>query len=181
LKKLRRYDDLTNHGVSANEAAIAGALIPLDRVAVEMEAKWGVGVLPTLVSPELAGKFESARRRLDQAIEAADPAEVAKRAEIMIKGWRALDREAAGSNLPASWLCIEGDDGKKWCFVDHESSIPSAKRNLPDHDVWSLREVARVLSENSLLARVAAKWPEAEVVAARVNRSKGDLNDDIPF
>ena len=38
---------------------IAGAIQPLDAVAIEMEAKWGRGRLQELVSPTTAAKFES--------------------------------------------------------------------------------------------------------------------------
>ena len=48
-------------------AAVWGQLEPLDRVAREMTERWG-DTLPSLVSPELAGKFEAAYEALKQAL-----------------------------------------------------------------------------------------------------------------
>ena len=40
---------------------IHGALKPLDAIALEMETQWGRDRLQSLVSPDMAAKFEAAR------------------------------------------------------------------------------------------------------------------------
>jgi len=81
--------------------AVTEALRPLDRIAVEMEAKWGVGRLPRLVSPDMAARFGSARDRLNEAIRENDGDAVAKRAAVMIRGWQALDKAASDAGCEA--------------------------------------------------------------------------------
>ena len=50
---------------SPNEVACDLALGSLDRVAREMDRKWGVDRLPDLVSPEMAAKYGSAMGKLN--------------------------------------------------------------------------------------------------------------------
>ena len=76
---------------------IAGAIKPLDALAVEMESRWGRGRLEELVSPSTAARFEF-KAKLDIAIHDRDVGLVIKRAETMMRGWKALENEviAAG-------------------------------------------------------------------------------------
>ena len=74
-----------------------GAMRPVDAIAAELELRWGVGKLETLVTPETAARFESARAKLDVAIFNKDPELVIKRAGIMKRGWEAL-----GGRSPAA-------------------------------------------------------------------------------
>ena len=92
----RRPDIFTDpeaHTDSTRDA-IHHALLPLDRAASEMEMKWGCERLPSLVSPETASLFGSAKAKLDAAIQVNDPQEVVRRAAVMIKGWSKMDAEA---------------------------------------------------------------------------------------
>ena len=56
----------------AKRAQCYEALKPLDKVAAELEAKWGIEHLQSLVSPDLAMRFERARQQLDDAIAELD-------------------------------------------------------------------------------------------------------------
>ena len=87
------FTDSEAHGDSVADA-IHHALLPLDRAASEMEMKWGCERLPSLVSPETASLFGSAKAKLDAAIQVNDPQEVVRRAAVMIKGWSKMDSES---------------------------------------------------------------------------------------
>ena len=78
----------------AKRAQCYEALKPLDKVAAELEAKWGIEHLQSLVSPDLAMRFERARQQLDDALETDDPELTAQKAAALIRGWRALDKAA---------------------------------------------------------------------------------------
>ena len=59
-------DRLTSpSAASPNEVACDLALGSLDRMAREMDRKWGVDRLPDLVSPEMAAKYGSAMGKLN--------------------------------------------------------------------------------------------------------------------
>ena len=81
--------------------AVTEALRPLDRVAVEIEGKWGVGRLVRLVTPDMAARFGSAKDKLNDAIRANDGEAVANRAAVLIRGWQALDKAATEAGCEA--------------------------------------------------------------------------------
>jgi hypothetical protein len=185
MPKPRPYDRILNHGITPDQAAVAAALEPLDKVASETEARWGIGVLERLVSPETAAKFASARVKLDNAIDAEDLAEVTKRAAVMIRGWQAMDAEAkALGNKPGEgtllWAC-QAEDGTKYLFVPHEADTAVFSRKWPDHQVWSMREVVRVLQshELALVSKTKELFPGA--VVTRAERKKVNMDEEIPF
>jgi hypothetical protein len=74
-----------------------------------MEMKWGCERLPSLVAPATASLFGSAKAKLDAAIQANDPQEVARRAAVMIRGWSKMDAEATERGhealSPQIWSC----------------------------------------------------------------------------
>lgn len=192
MSKLKpRADALTHSEASASQWAIASALEPLDKVAIEMEARWGIGVLERLVSPDTAAKFGSARKKLNDAIGADDWEEGARRANVMIRGWQALEKEAIAAghepNDTGSLWAIEAADGKKFVFVQHERDMGAAIKKFPDHTCWAMSEVIRVLAQHSLEAaaanRVKETFPGATVVELRPPKSKWNdiCNDEIPF
>ena len=73
---------------------IAGAIKPLDALAVEMEAKWGRGRLQELVSPETSARFEAAKAKLDVAIHDVDVPLVIERSKNLMRGWSFMEKEA---------------------------------------------------------------------------------------
>ena len=97
---------------------VDAALAPLDRLAREMEGAWGYRRLQSLASPDLAVKFESARQKLDEAIKAQDADAVAKRAEILMRGWQALAKTAGEQgHAPLGegiWQAKSGGEPTRW-------------------------------------------------------------------
>lgn len=189
--KVRPADPLTHASGSPSAWAIAAALEPLDKVASEAEAGWGVGALERLVTPETAARFGSARKKLEDAVEAGEWEEVAKRAAVMIRGWQALQKEAiAAGHAPGvvyHYWAVEAEDGAKFLFVQHERDMAMAVKKFPDHQVWAMREVVRVIGAHSLEAQFGSKvkdlFPGAVVerVDRPPRRAKDSLDDEIPF
>ena len=170
--------------------AIHHALLPLDRSAVEMEMKWGCDRLPSLVSPETAARFGSAKGKLDAAIQVNDPQAVALRSEVMIRGWIKMDAEATERGhralSPQIW-CWSSPEGFKVAITRSNAEAIKAIRTdkrLTGVAVYSLDEIGRILEADSyrLLDEVKKTWPEA--VVSDVRRKKGTaplFDDEVPF
>lgn len=165
---------------------IHGALKPLDAVAADVELRWGVGRLETLVSPETAAKFEAARAKLDVALHDKDVDLVIQRAGVMLRGWAALEKEAIASGHravpPELWHATapqeDGNAEMRIVIAKDNSAATLAQTDLP---VYTVTEVARIVRAwRSQMDVHAAKtaFPGAEVVSI-----KGDehFDDEIPF
>ena len=81
----------TRHGDQAEpiSAAVWGQLEPLDRKARGMERKWG-DRLPSLVEPELAGRFRAAYEALGKFVEKQDVVATHQVAGQLMKAWDKL-------------------------------------------------------------------------------------------
>ena len=206
----RRPDTFTDpeaHTDSTRDA-IHHALLPLDRAASEMEMKWGCERLPSLVSPETASLFGSAKAKLDAAIQVNDPQEVVRRAAVMIKGWAKMDAEATERGhralSPDIWchttstgfkvaIARSNADAIKSIRTDKTATQKSIRTNeaatqksirtndrLEGVAVYSLDEIARILEAESyrLLDTVKKTWPEAKVTKTRKKKAPAPLFDD---
>jgi hypothetical protein len=166
--------------------AIHHAILPLDRVATEMESYWGCDRLPSLVAPSTALRFGSAKAKLDAAITANDPGAVADRAVVLIKGWRVMDAEAkkAGHEAldPEVWTHTTGD-GFRIAVARANADAVKAIRTDPKMEgipVFSLDEVARIVESMETVTSAKKVWPEA--VVRRISKKPDEpLNDELPF
>jgi len=163
--------------------AIAGTLKPLDLVASRMEAKWGCGRLPRLVSPELAAKFASAREKLDVAIHGRDLTDIAQRAEILIRGWKALDSAAEEAGHPAmpkeTWSLKH--DGLDYTIVLDRADLDKVSRmSAAPERVVCLNELLtawRAYRATSFVEHAKKAFPGASLEKVTAE----ELNDDLPF
>ena len=90
-------------------AGVWGQLAPLDKIAREKTAKWG-DTLPSLVAPELAGRFEAAYERLKELVEANDVVGVNKVAAQLMRAWDVLEQSAeAAGRAAAAARVLRGD------------------------------------------------------------------------
>ena len=188
----RRPDIFTDpeaHGNSIRDA-IHHAILPLDRVASEMEMKWGCERLPSLVSPQTASLFGSAKAKLDAAIQANDPQEVARRATVMIKGWSKMDAEATERGhealSPEIWSHTTSTGFKVAVARSNADAIKSIRTDdrMEGAAVYSLDEIARILEADSyrLLDAVKKTWPEAKVAKTRKKKAPAsEFDDGVPF
>ena len=186
----RRPDIFTDpkaHGDSIR-AALHHAILPLDRVASEMEMKWGCERLPSLVLPETAARFGSAKAKLDAAIMANDPQEVARRTTVMIRGWSKMDAEAteSGHNAlsPEIW-CHTTQGGMKVAIARSgaEAGKASKMESFQNMRIYSLDEIGRILDHDSLKLVNAAKdvFPGAEIKKIRKKAPAPLFDDEVPF
>lgn len=154
----------TNGTYIAGRSHIDGA----DETACEMESKWGADRLRLLVSPELREKFDRQRYLFNQAIWHGELEDVRLQSGRMVKAWMALDgaAEAAGALKlsPLVWE-VALDDGRTVALVrtDHEASAVNAEGRQVV--VYTLEEIARLLSAYPNIAVAKAVFPGATVTA----------------
>jgi hypothetical protein len=168
---------------SATHHAIHNCLLPLDKIATAMENKWGPDVLPSLVSSDTASRFGSAMARLNVAISSNNPAAVAMRAEVMIKGWKKLDEEATErghETLPPEIWTHTTEKFKLAITRTSAEAIDAAKLARLDGFVfYSMEEVALILESKTLVNQTKAVFPGATVKSVSSKNLFDD--DDIPF
>jgi hypothetical protein len=179
----KKDDRILHKGATANEIKSDLALAPFDAAVRAMDRRWGVDVLPELVSVESAAKWGKAMAGLNAAIDAQDPDKTKFWCEVCIRGLNAMDAEAVSLGRPVSDPMIweyeyEGtifgiiEDGRAW---------PAAYAKRPGIAIHTMREVAVALHEhrNGLVNAVKLAFPGAEVKAVR--RAPQDLEDDFDF
>lgn len=183
----RKSDRMLHAGISPEEIACDYAVAPFDRMAMEMDRKWGVDMLPELVSPETAEKYGSAMAKLNAAIEAADPKMTAARAAVCVKGMQVMDAEAvAAGKSPASddvWILAFQDkqvgllkNGRAWKKV--KEAHPDLEV-ITENDVIVALEFYRQSKLGEMQAIIQNSFPEAEVARFKVKNE--ELEDEIPF
>lgn len=181
-------DRLTAPAETIDEAAWRAAVQPLDAVVQRIEDRWGsLARLQRHGKPETVGKFASAWHKLNEAIEAGDPAAVAVRAGVIIRGLAALEAEAGDPDLPAMVAFNQpGNEGSSHVIVvGCNADAAAVARHFPTAKIYTAEEVALLLSAGMLapIGATKAAFPGATVERAGPRRSKAgdDLNDEIPF
>lgn len=171
--------------------AWAAATAVLDRVASEMERKWGVGRLQTLVAPDLAARFARAEEQCDEAISSGDVALATSKAAAVARGWYALDAAARDAGHKPN------DVGKVWCVSMPErayvvcltnSDVGAAGAQYPGHTAVSVQELLRLLQATEagmFLSAIKGNFPGATLDAIRPPPTKPapdwSKGDEIPW
>ena len=163
-----------------------GAMKPVDAIASELELRWGTGKLETLVTPETAAKFESARAKLDVAIFNRDPELVIQRAGVMVRGWKALEAEALRLGHkpmpPELWYATApaefGDEEMQFVIAKDNSAATLAQTDLP---VYTVTEVARII--RSWRGNLGVDTVKDIFAGAEIIRIDGEFEEDkeVPF
>ena len=164
-----------------------------DQVAIEHEAKWGVGRLPLLVGPDLAAKFARQGLRYRNALEEAWTAKMLTQDQLaavvssaagMARAWQALDAAAseAGARplVPDVWEA-EMSDGSVLAVVRSNMDASAVLAQGRHVNVWTLEEIVRAVEHMPEAVQATKKaWPGVKVLPA-VERQRGKLDDPIPF
>jgi hypothetical protein len=149
----------------------------VDATAVAMEAKWGNGRLRLLVSTELREKFDRQRYLLNMAIMGGTLEMVRREAPRMVNAWKALDQaaEASGADKlpPTAWEVTLEDGSVAAIAKDYDSRLAKGRAVA----VYTLDEIAHILSSYQATHKAKLTWPGATVV--RVGKSIADPLDSI--
>ena len=188
--KRTRPDRLTAPDLVARKQAIVidETLKPLTRRKRHADQKWGYGRLLEIVPTEWARKFGIANEALEQALIAEEPdtAHIADRADNLIRAYNKLDEiaDASGAERSPEMLWHMEVGGKPAVLALDRASRMSAVRLFPDHLVYDIEEIERLLELRSmdLVNRTKEIFPEAEVTDVRKPKNrKEDLDQEIPF
>lgn len=178
---------LTGLAASINERRMQSALMDHDRRVDEVEKLWGVDRLPYLVDDALRLRFWRAQEQLNAAIRSNDADAVSDRAANAVRGLEMLVKSAeeAGERVlePDVWECSFPSGRGVLRLV---RAFPEHAARLEHRDgvvTWTLDEVARVIEGLQLVNRVKDQVPNAyiEAVTGKIDTSRGEPNDDIPF
>jgi len=163
-----------------------------DKVAVEMEAKWGVDRLRMVVDASLREKFDRQRYLLNRAIWHGNLEDVRREAKRMATAWRVLDRAAEQANSPTRppevWEVAVGSGVA--AIVQSDEDVCKVIADGRHVAVYTLAEVGRLLAQFPQLAKVKEAFPGAQVTAARkpdrdplycVPDSRAPLDEGLPF
>lgn len=182
-RRQRKADRLLSPDAHKDEIACDYAIAPMDRLATQMDEKWGIDQLPTLVSVETAQKYGIAMAHLNACILETEPTKCADAANNVIRGLHAMDAEAtAAGHQPASGEFWEYElppmDGRPEIRVAVARDITewqTIKKRRPDLVVYSMREVALALDfyqRNGLLQEVKKNFPSAQVTKIKPQKTK---------
>lgn len=187
-RRRNKFDRLVNPHSSKQEIECDMAVAPMDRLARKMDEKWGIDRLPELVSVKTVTLYGSALGRLNAALQSEDPKEVAHRAQVVMRGLAAMDREAeAAGHKPASGDYWEADiDGFHFAVLKDGLEWPTVKADRPELRTFTMREVGLALKAQyggPLVDRVKQNFEGAEIVKIHEKPlgRKEDLEDEIPF
>lgn len=159
----------------------------LDLVAVEMETRWGKGVLFSLCNPETAAKFIRVKESLDQAIATGDYDVVKQKSESLKRGWQLMNDEAIANGHKTHptdiWYVCSPEKGIEYIVCKHEIDSSRIAAIWPNKasSIYTLADIARMIERQSLsfLGAKIKGCPE------KINVKKTDtemfLEDEIPF
>ena len=150
------------------------AIDTLDLVALECERKFGADRLRLLVDETLRTKFDSQRKKTDDAITRGELEDVIRETRRMILAWQTLDKVASGNPanfLPATIWEVVLEDGTVAQIVKesnmlglHAAEMAQAGRQVA---CYTLEEVGRILSKFPALTQVKDYFPGATVTGIR--------------
>ena len=186
-RRPKTSDRLLYPDANAADIQCSYGVAPFDRVATEMELKWGIDRLPALVSPAMAAKYGAAMAHLNDCIGKQLPAECTAAAENCIKGLRAMDAEATANGAQQATgevieyeLELPSGEPFKFGIMADDREWQTAKARRPELVLFSMREAALALHAymtKPLQDELAAHFPEAKVTAIKPNRPPVDYKN----
>ena len=184
-KREKKSDHFISPDARPIESQCHASIAPMDRMALQMDAKWGVDRLVELVSPETASKYGSALGRLNEALRDLNAVAVARIAGVCIRGMVAMDKEATEAGHEASPLIGEYDlDGFHFGIVERTEDWKPIAAKRPDLKVFSLREIAVLLKslQDTPVDKIKEAFPGAAIKSSKLSKAYfDDGGDDIPF
>jgi len=183
----RNFEALQSDEQKLISPNVWGQLSPLDKKAREMTARWG-DQLTSLVSPDLAGRFEAAYNALNVAVETNDVVRTHNIAGQLLKAWDVLEAEAianGGKPLENAWA-VELENGLIYCFA--LTGAAELRSRYPDWIVYDIIDAARVMRADfsaTFLEKAFDTFPNAKVTSV-IREGKESINwdlggDEIPW
>jgi hypothetical protein len=183
MKKRTGTTNLNEQPVSPLDALVR----KLDLVAVEMETKWGYGVLHGLCNAETSAKFMKVKLALDDAIRIGDYDLVKAKSESLIRGWQKMEEEAIANGHKTHptdiWYVCSPEEGIEYIVCKHEGDSARIAAIWPDRAsvIYTLADIARMI-ENGSLTKLGDKMKGCPEKVEKPKSWVGELlEDSIPF
>lgn len=184
-RRQKKADRMIYPGASATDIRCDYALAPFDRLANEMDHRWGIDRLVELVPPEMAEKYGSAMAKLNEAIDSGDAEQVTLRAGVCIRGMQAMDRKATelGAQPASDELWLVQADGRQFGLLRDDMGWQRALEKHPGITLLTEREMVMAIEAwqktqaAQMVLAVKDAFPGAAVQAAKDD----NLQDEIPW
>ena len=182
----QKKSDRLTQGKQSKEAIMCDlATGPLDRMAGDMDRKWGADVLTELVTPEMAAKYGSAVAKLLEALDEGKPDVVVARVGVCMRGLQAMDAQATKAGAQRSSLDVwQVELNDETIGIMREGrSFQKIKDEMPNVKLYTLREVAIAMDFYNdhafgiMIEETKKHFPNADVIGVK----KGSIEGDIPF
>jgi hypothetical protein len=145
--------------LSPEQYRINQILDKLDMALKELECRWGVGRIETLVSQNMAKKWQRQTASLNQAISNNDLAQVDDLVDGTIRGCAALELDAiaqghAPHDAPLCWT-VAMPDGNTLAIVRHHKDAALLQASSKDIVIWTVEELARLVCYKGTLVNIS--------------------------
>lgn len=166
----------------------------VDKIASEVERRFGIGRARLLVSVELREKFDRQRYLLNQAIWHGDLEAVRREARRSVKAWMAV-RAAAEAAEPGGrgsplWWEVEIGEGRLAAICGPGIDASQIKPDGRFVAVFELEEIGRLIEAFPTIAKAKSIFPGARVEGVRqrigdpldaITDTAKELDDSFPF
>jgi len=184
-RRERKSDRIIHPGASATQIKCDYALAPFDKIARDMDHKWGIDRLVELVPTDVAAKYGSAMAKLNAAIDAQDSDEVSIRASVCIRGMQAMDQIASQTHgePPTAQVWVVEADGVSFGLMRDPRAWQRAQEAYPKLELITEREMVLALTmyrcslSKEMIDAAKAAFPGAEVIEIR----NKELENEVPF
>tara|TARA_R110001606_G_scaffold56420_2_gene136827 strand:- start:1982 stop:2614 length:633 start_codon:yes stop_codon:yes gene_type:complete len=164
------------------------AIRSVDKIARDLEMKWGIGKLEELAPPKLAVAFEQARQNFSDAANGDDHNYLVQKADNLIQGWKAVEAYAIkNGRTPADeevWYAIAPPDAGEYNFAIVKNGADAASVDREKYSkVYTLDEICRIIQkfETDMIAKTKKLFPNATITKISTSNNKDISNDEIPF
>ena len=164
---------------------ISSIISGFDKIAIEMERKWGIDRLRLLVPDDDREKFDRQAANFDAAINSSDISETRLHAEAMKRAWQALDKiaDTAGAETlkPDVWEIRLPSSGDVVAFVRTEAEAHQLARE--GQEAYTAADIATAIEGLGETSRhIKRMWPGAKVERVEVKPPPTDWQrgDEVP-
>ena len=160
---------------NSNGTYLAGraALDPVDKLAGDMETKWGCGRLRLLVSNDLRERFDRQRLKLNHAVWHGQLIDLQTEAERMLRAYYRLNNaahEADAQPIARVWAPVLETvlkDGSVAVIVPDGITAHEVIHQDRRCHVYTVEEIGRLIDGYPELARIKHSFPGSVVTAVR--------------
>ena len=172
--------------MTPEERRVGHAIAPFDKAIKDMDQKWGIDRLSSLVSPDTAARYGKLVADFNAALAANDPDKAIGLARVGIRALAAMNAEAEAAGQQPCRLWEYDLDGFHFAIIEDNRRWQEIKANRPELLIFTMREAALALqmfhdSAGGLLAEAKRIFSGAEAVAVRPKQTTPERNPEDPI